>query len=218
MPAYARAKQLIEADRVRATGCAAFAYNLAAPDYNASTLWLEDRYVIASEGPREKDVEPFFTLLKEQDVTHLVRLTDAFEREIPKCHPYWEGVTEKRGDGSAYLLVPGGSSIRCFSMPEWADNQGVDPKQLLKMALQVKEEMKRQKGKLLVHCSAGVGRTGTFFAALLIIRAIENREPFSIEEIVYRLSLQRPIAVGHSSQYVTLHALAEEYLAAKLNS
>ncbi len=59
----------------------------------------------------------------------------------------------------------------------------------------------------------GVGRTGTFLAALTIVDAIDKQSSFSIEEIVYRLSLQRVHSVCKASQYITLYRMAESYTA-----
>lgn len=207
---YDLAQHLIADDLIRAPGCVAFAYNNTVPYYNASTIHLGNRRYIACEGPRSKDIPKFFQLLATQGVTHLVRLTDSYEGEIKKCHPYWEGILS-----DAHLYVPtetGIYSLSAFDMAHWRDNQGVDPDELLSLVLQVREQIKDEKSLLLVHCSAGVGRTGTFLAALAIVDAIDRNEPFSIEEIVYRLSLQRVHSVGKFSQYITLHRLAENYL------
>ena len=97
---YARAEHLISGNLVRAPECAAFAYNNAVPYYNATTVCLGGRYYIACEGPRSKDVESFFRLLTSRLATHLVRLTDAYEGETKKCHPYWDGRIIPSSDGA----------------------------------------------------------------------------------------------------------------------
>lgn len=216
---YELAQHLIANDLVRAPGCVAFAYNNTIPYYNASTMCLSDQYHIACEGPRSKDIPKFFNLLKTHQVTHLVRLTDSYEGDTKKCHPYWEGCLTESFDGKQQLNIPtenGTYPVRAFDMAYWRDNQGVDPHQLLALVLQVRQELTDSNGLLLVHCSAGVGRTGTFLAALAIVDAIDRGEPLSIEEIVYRLSLQRVHSVGKSSQYITLHRLSESYIREKL--
>jgi protein-tyrosine phosphatase len=216
-PGYELAHYLISADLIRAPGCVSFAYNNTVPYYNASTMCLSGTWFIACEGPRSKDVPAFFKLLTSHHVTHLVRLTDAYEGETKKCHPYWEGLlTEVQG--KSYLCIPqedGVYSLRAFEMSYWKDHRGVEPEQLLACVLQVKQELAETGGLLVVHCSAGVGRTGTFLAALAIVEALDRNEPFSIEEIVYRLSLQRVHSVAQTMQYVTLYRLAELYLKEK---
>lgn len=166
-------------------------------------MCLGGKYYIACEGPRSKDIPKFFNLLATHHVTHLVRLTDSYEGKTKKCHPYWEGLLSTC-DGETYLNIPtkaGVCSVRAFDIAHWRDNQGVDPDELLSLVLQVREEVVDAGDLLLVHCSAGVGRTGTFLAALAIVDAVDRGEPFSIEEIVYRLSLQRVHSVGKFSQY-----------------
>ncbi|MBS3904138.1 MAG: hypothetical protein KGZ39_02295 [Simkania sp.] len=216
---YAFARHLIAEDLIRAPGCIAFDFNNTVPYYNASTICLGDQYYIACEGPRSKDVSKFFDLLTTQHVTHLVRLTSSYEAWTKKCHPYWDGFTTE-SDGNVYLNVPtdtGVCSVQAFHMDHWRDHHGVDPEELLALVLQIRDGLKKDNGLLVVHCSAGVGRTGTFLASLAIVEAIDKGLPFSIEEIVYRLSLQRVHSVAKFSQYITLHRLAESYLKKKLN-
>lgn len=211
---YEFAQNLITEDLIRAPGCIAFDFNNTVSYYNASTICLGDRCYIACEGPRSKDISKFFNLLISQHVTHLVRLTSSYEAWAKKCHPYWDGLIKESND-HAYLNIPtatGVYSVQAFYMDCWRDHHGVNPEELLALALQVREELNKDDGLLVVHCSAGVGRTGTFLASLAVIDAIDKGLPFSIEEIVYRLSLQRVHSVAKFGQYITLHRLAEAYL------
>lgn len=209
------APALLFADGARSRDCMAFAYNHTDTNYNASIMHLGGQKYIASEGPREKDVDNFFRTLVAYKVTHLVRLTCAQEGDVPKCHPYWEGLQVSEGEVTT-LNIPVGSGVSCpvriFDMEGWRDNHGVNPKELLALVLRVRKAVREKDGLLAIHCSAGVGRTGTFMAALAIVDAIDKREAFSIEELVCRLSLQRFHSVGKPSQYVTLHRVAEEYI------
>lgn len=217
-PGYEFAQNLIDADLIRAPGCIAFDFNNTVPNYNASTIYLGNRYSIACEGPRSKDIPKFFQLLTSQHVTHLVRLTSSYEGWSKKCHPYWDGYIQQT-DERAYLNIStdtGVYSLQAFHMDHWRDHFGVDPEQLLALVLEIKEGLDKEKGLLAVHCSAGVGRTGTFLASLAIVDAIDQQTPFSIEEIVFRLSLQRIHSVAKPGQYITLHRLAESYLQKKI--
>jgi protein tyrosine phosphatase len=214
---YELANHLLKNDLVRAPGCIAFLYNNTVPYYNASTVCIGDKFYIACEGPRSKDVNKFFNLLVSQHVTHLVRLTSSYEGWNKKCHPYWDGfITES--NGNAYLNVPtdhGSYAVQAFHLDCWKDHQGIDPEELLSLVLLVREGLNKENALLAVHCSAGVGRTGTFLAGLAIVDEIDQGCSFSIEEIVYKLSLQRVHSVAKLDQYITLHKLAEIYLSQK---
>lgn len=216
MPGYEISLPILFEDEARCKNCIAFAYNNVTKYYNASSMALGGRFSIACEGPRSKDVPHFFSMLSEFQVTHLVRLTPSHEGETKKCHPYWEGLTKQKDPTEWELTVPIGNGItypvQYFIEEEWRDNSGVDPKKLLQLVLKVRKSLDAVNGLLAVHCSAGVGRTGTFLAALAIVDAIDHKQPFSIQEFVYRLSLQRSHSVAKASQYVTLYRLAEEYL------
>ncbi|MEI6242572.1 MAG: tyrosine-protein phosphatase [Chlamydiota bacterium] len=210
---YDVAKSLLFEDLSRARNCMAFSYNNTTPYYNASTMDIGLFQCIACEGPRVTEVNRFFQMLISYHVTHLVRLTAAKEGDHFKCHSYWEG---HLGSDCSILQIPVAPNVyypvQAYSLEDWKDNQGIDPKRLLDLVLQVKNDVPKKRGILAVHCSAGVGRTGTFLAALSIVVAIDRKIPFSIEEIVYKLSLQRIYSVAQKKQYITLHRLAEEYV------
>ncbi len=212
-PGYEIAQSLLFQDGARARNCIAFSYNNTTPFYNASTMRVGSFVCIACEGPRSKDVDRFLQLLVNYQVSHIVRLTPAYDGELKKCHPYWETHSQV-SEGNLFIPVGGDVMypVRTFALENWKDHQGTDVDELLQLVLQVKRELEASGGLLAVHCSAGVGRTGTFLAALAIVDAIDRGEQLSIEEIVYRLSLQRFQCVAKLSQYIVLHRLAEKYL------
>jgi len=74
------------------------------------------------EGARSKDIPKFFDLLTSHQVTHLVRLTDSYERETKKCHPYWDGLLDE-----SHLNIPtanGVYPIRAFGQITSSRNSG----------------------------------------------------------------------------------------------
>lgn len=213
-PSYERAQWLIDEDHIRVPICAAFAFNNAYPLYNSSTIRLANRTTIACEGPRSKDVPHFFDMCKHCSVTHLVRLTGSFDGWTKKCHSYWEDRIEIASDCAKMNIGTCEDShlIKVYHMDRWRDLDGVDPEELLDLVLEVRRSLAQTGGNLAVHCSAGVGRTGTFLAALAIVDTIDQHLPLSIEEIVYQISLQRVYSVTKLKQYATLYRLAEAYL------
>ena len=58
---------------------------------------------------------------------------------------------------------------------------------------------------LLVHCSAGVGRTGTFIVLDSMLERMKTEESFDIFEFVQRCRQERVLTVQTLVKYVLLH-------------
>lgn len=214
------ADHLFFTDAFRAGNCLAFAYNQTHPSFNSSNIVMGQGRFLAMEGTRSAQETSFFHLLTAYQVTHLVRLTPAFDTQ-KKCHPYWEGRTEHTDLGT-WLRLPlrGGSSysLHYFEVEDWVDHQAIDAGVLIALIEEVRANYDPQTDLLAVHCSAGVGRTGTFLAAWVLMHEIDrqriagNDVHVSIEEVVFKLNLQRKYMVTRKEQYQMLYELVGIYL------
>nr|NGX46621.1 hypothetical protein [Chlamydiota bacterium] len=63
---------------------------------------------------------------------------------------------------------------------------------------------------IVVSCSAGVGRTGTFIVAHQIKQHVERGQPFKVNELLLDLRMQRFGSVQKKEQYATLFEVAED--------
>ncbi len=213
------AEDLIAHDCVRESNCIPFEYNRACSYYNGSLVQSDQRRLIAMMGPREKDVHSFFRLLMDASVSALVRLTPAWEGEVSKCYPYWEERVEE-----GYLQIPLGKKrypIRYFAIDNWIDNQGNEPIELYRLVQEVRKGHDPSTGPLAVHCTNGVGRTGTVVAAIALLDEAEKQihtgvNPkdisVSVEETVLRFSLQRFFMCAQIPQYQSLYRILELYV------
>uniref|UniRef100_A0AC34F930 Uncharacterized protein n=1 Tax=Panagrolaimus sp. ES5 TaxID=591445 RepID=A0AC34F930_9BILA len=68
------------------------------------------------------------------------------------------------------------------------------------------------KGHIVVHCSAGIGRTGVFIGAFMIFELYTKNKLESIESGLKRLREQRFSAVQTLDQYCFLHLLLIELI------
>lgn len=213
--------EMVREDFVRNPNCIAFEYNKVSPYYNGSIITLDELKFLSLEGPLERSVRRFFYVLLDANVPLLVRLTPEIENGVERCASYWEGRVEGMQIAiPRHLGAP--KLINYLSMDDWKDNSSTNAELLLDMVLIARKLHNPSKGPLAVHCSGGVGRSGTFIAAYCLVHEIDKQLrngtslediKVSIEQLVARLSLQRYHMVARPSQYLNLYQLVEIYFA-----
>ncbi|XP_061729064.1 tyrosine-protein phosphatase non-receptor type 1-like [Cydia pomonella] len=67
-------------------------------------------------------------------------------------------------------------------------------------------------GPIIVHCSAGVGRTGTFCAIDSCIYQLAKTKEVSVPKIVMQIREQRCLSVIAVEQYVFIYTVLHEFL------
>lgn len=196
----------------------AFAYNVASPVYNASLVFVDDLFFLASESPTQDNVQDFLSLFQKYQCTDLVRLTAAHEGDKKRCHPYWEGCVDSHDPARLHL---DGYQLRYFSTDQWNKWGTIEPSDLIQLVKSVASVAASTPKKIAVHCHAGEGRTGTFIAAYILIHQIDRQIAegvlpdnisVSIDKVLWQLALQRPFLVMHWEQYKSLHQMVEIYL------
>jgi protein tyrosine phosphatase len=181
-----------------------FAYNRASDVYNASLIHIHGLRFIAMEAPQERTLEKFFHILEAYNVSALVRLATFVTH-------YWN-------PDENVLRLPGGKQISYISTDTWADGMGLPSQELHSLVREARSANESEQSITAVHCQAGMGRAGTFIAAYVIAHEIDdavdhNRAVhFSIDKLVWELSLQRRLTVSSFSQFLTLYKFADYYL------
>lgn len=106
--------------------------------------------------------------------------------------------------------------IRCGG---WKDQEAPDLNLFMDLWNLVQEKLKTHKSngekhKIVIHCTGGVGRTGTFIAVDIAGQELKEKqksgkwEEFSIEKVIHFLRKKRMNMVGSVSQYVFCHRAA----------
>lgn len=114
-----------------------------------------------------------------------------------------------------------GSSVHTFKlhhMVDWKDSNVIEPTRLLRFIQAVNKQCSEDKEeRLVVHCTAGVGRSGVFVIldSLLKKLAHENFENINMVEEVLALRRGRTNMVQNSQQYRILYDTLIEYLRPK---
>ncbi|KAM4896544.1 receptor-type tyrosine-protein phosphatase epsilon [Sylvia borin] len=208
-------------------------------DYiNASYIdgYKEKNKFIAAQGPKQETVNDFWRMIWEQKSAIIVMLTNLKERKEEKCFQYWpdQGCWTygniRVSVEDCIVLVD--YTIRKFCVQSlhegckaprlvtqlhftsWPDfGVPFTPIGMLKFLKKVKTLNPAHAGPIVVHCSAGVGRTGTFIVIDAIIDMMHAEQKVDVFEFVSRIRNQRPQMVQTDMQYSFIYqALLEYYL------
>ncbi|XP_051275760.1 receptor-type tyrosine-protein phosphatase O isoform X2 [Dicentrarchus labrax] len=182
---------------------------------------------IATQGPLPETRNDFWKMVLQQKSPIVVMLTQCNERRRVKCDHYWPFTDEPvmYGEISVEMLSESESpewTIRKFRLgyadesqdvlhlnyTSWPDH-GVPTVNAIESILQfvhiVRQQANRTKDPIIVHCSAGVGRTGTFIALDRLMQHIREHEFADILGMVSEMRSHRLSMVQTEEQYVFIH-------------
>lgn len=190
---------------------------------------------ICAQGPLDRTVTDFWRMIWEHRVSVIVMLTGIEENGKIKCSQYWsdEGVKEIEKQYTVRVVTAKRYSdyvvrrffvehtqdgiteereILQFHFTMWKDFLAPDqPSWLLRFIKRVNEHYVSDRGPLLVHCSAGVGRTGTFVAIDSLLEELEKTEEVDIFSCVASLRKQRNFLVQSLKQYIFIYRALLEH-------
>ncbi|XP_070191581.1 receptor-type tyrosine-protein phosphatase epsilon-like [Littorina saxatilis] len=196
---------------------------------------LEKAY-IAAQGPRDNTVDDFWRMVWQEGVTDIIMLTNVKEGNKPKCYEYWPAqgdrlttghmeVTGVEEETRAHFVIrtfdlkrAQGSEkrrVKQYHYQSWMDHEVPATTPLVNFWRYVRSRAPRsaEAPPLVVHCSAGVGRTGTFIALDIVIDHAQQRAEVNIYNTVNRLRDDRCLMVQNKGQYAFLHeAVVEAYM------
>uniref|UniRef100_A0A3P9M0U7 Receptor-type tyrosine-protein phosphatase alpha n=1 Tax=Oryzias latipes TaxID=8090 RepID=A0A3P9M0U7_ORYLA len=207
---------------------------------NASFIngYQEKNKFIAAQGPKEETVNDFWRMIWEQNTSTIVMVTNLKERKECKCAQYWPdqgcwtyGNIRVSVEDTVVLVD---YTVRKFCIQQVGDVSGKKPQRLLtqfhftswpdfgvpftpigmlKFLKKVKNCNPHYAGAIVVHCSAGVGRTGTFIVIDAMLDMMNAERKVDVFGFVTRIRAQRCQMVQTDMQYVFIfQALLEHYL------
>jgi tyrosine-protein phosphatase non-receptor type 12/18/22 len=190
---------------------------------------------IASQAPLPETVVDFWQMICQYKIKVVAMLCKCVESFAPKCEQYWpkeEGETKTYGSYTVTfvkedafneyshrsLLVKsekyGELQVEQLHYTEWPDHGCPTGEQYILQLMERMNELHANDGSpILLHCSAGCGRTGTVIA-LNIIRELMNSKKLvliCVKQLVLDLRKQRTSMVQTQTQYHLLHKCIAVY-------
>ncbi|XP_075214257.1 protein tyrosine phosphatase 10D isoform X3 [Lycorma delicatula] len=183
------------------------------------------REFIVTQGPLHSTKDDFWRMCWESNSRAIVMLTRCIEKGREKCDHYWpyDTLPVYYGDISVtmlndshypdwtiteFIMCRGDQQrvIRHFHFTTWPDFGVPSPPQtLVRFVRAFRERVGADQRPIVVHCSAGVGRSGTLIALDRILQQINHSDHVDIFGIVYAMRKERVWMVQTEQQYICIH-------------
>ncbi|CAI9718161.1 receptortyrosineH-likeproteintype phosphatase 10D-like isoform X1 [Octopus vulgaris] len=183
------------------------------------------REYIATQGPLSSTRDDFWRMVWEQNVHNIVMLANCIEKHREKCDHYWPDNDETRCYGNIkveklnetitsdwtvteFLMSNPDRVTRHlhhFHFTSWPDF-GVpsNPQSIITFVRLVRNKLQNI-GPLVIHCSAGVGRTGTFISVDRSLQDLEKNNEVDVLRVVHEMRQHRSFMVQTEEQYIYIH-------------
>ncbi|KRY12698.1 Receptor-type tyrosine-protein phosphatase eta [Trichinella patagoniensis] len=186
---------------------------------------------IITQAPLEGTVSHFWSMVWHEEVRAVVCLAVITEQNELKDRPYWPvkpGENLESGEFSVQHVekimhnqlqitllrlvnksTDESRELSHYMFLNWPDHAPPTCTHVILEAMEIMEKnLLRENDKLpviVVHCSAGVGRAGTFVCLNNLIHTADKNKPISIQAVVRSVRKQRALSVQSFPQYAFLY-------------
>jgi len=188
-----------------------------------------EKAYIATQGPTASTLSDFWRMVWESNVSVILMLTKEIETGKKKCEHYWpdpdvplefdglkvqcEGTpleTDELAEREFRMSMDGKDRVvRQLQYLAWPDHGIPEDTSAFLQLVKDADTWNKTKGPMIVHCSAGIGRTGTFctvHANLSKISYLKEEKPgvepkVNIVDTILHFRKQRPGIVQTVEQY-----------------
>ncbi|CAG2218792.1 Tyrosine-protein phosphatase 1,Tyrosine-protein phosphatase non-receptor type 13,Tyrosine-protein phosphatase non-receptor type 7 [Mytilus edulis] len=187
----------------------------------------KEKCYIACQGPIKPTVADHWKMIWQENVYQIVMLTNLVEGIKIKCEQYWPSGGKQMVLGNliirlnvekertAYVTreitiedkkTSKKRKVTQYHFTAWPDHGTPDPLYLVLFHRHVMSDTKAgHSGPLLVHCSAGIGRTGTYIALDALLEEGRTTGFLDIFKYLKKMRYSRMNMIQTANQYVCLH-------------
>ncbi|XP_071811020.1 receptor-type tyrosine-protein phosphatase alpha-like isoform X2 [Apostichopus japonicus] len=184
---------------------------------------VNERLYIATQGPLEHTIPDFWQMIWEQNSPVIVMLTNPIEKRKVKCAQYWpeqgtnrdvqvmklQGVEENVEPfyvARKIKMIKGNEwrTLMHYQFTSWDDKATLETAMPIWQVLdEIGQELQHKdlQGSLTIHCSAGIGRTGTFIALAVLRSLLFHASEVNVYNIVFDMRTRRMSMVQIEEQY-----------------
>ncbi|XP_045893416.1 phosphatidylinositol phosphatase PTPRQ isoform X2 [Micropterus dolomieu] len=193
---------------------------------------------IATQGPLPGTVADFWRMIWETGTHTIAMLTQCYEKGRIRCHKYWPEDNKPMSVFSDILISKVSEEVlpdwtvrtlkvekhgqyilvRHFNYTSWPEHGVPESCSTLIKFVRAVRAHRHDNTTIVVHCSAGVGRTGVFIALDHLIQHVRDHDFVDIYGLVAELRSERMCMVQNLAQYIFLHQSTLELLNNKGNS
>lgn len=193
------------------------------------------RAYVATQAPLDNTLGDLWLMVWQHDTKTLVMLINPVEDGNKKCGTYFPDsvgpecavvcgdfsiTMTKRDVHQEYITswlqvkmikTKETRNVRHFWLTCWPASGRPDPISLVRFVLDSRPHYEDSGSPLLVHCSNGIARTGTFIALDICMRQFEDRRTVDVMSCVNAMRHERAGCVQTSEQYAILYQALYEY-------
>ncbi|KZC11346.1 60S ribosomal protein L10a [Dufourea novaeangliae] len=170
----------------------------------------EDEY-IACQGPKEETTFDFWRMIEQYNINIIIMLTQLVEKGKEKCYQYFPTIRESFRYENMTIKCTSELDYRSYTQrtlvlqkenkkryiihlhfKDWPDHdvpEDFDP--MIHFCQIIRRNVLANKGYVIIHCSAGIGRTGTLIAIDILLQHLRDNRRLDVFGTVYRLRHHR---------------------------
>ncbi|XP_046556363.1 receptor-type tyrosine-protein phosphatase epsilon-like isoform X2 [Haliotis rubra] len=181
---------------------------------------------IATQGPNSVTLPDFWRMMYEHNIKQIVMLTNVYETAKKKCEEYWPEAGERKQFGNI-LVVNNGETARAdwvirnmqlkdkktgeiktvtqYHFVTWPDHGVPSAPAITAFWKKVCDDGRSNDLPMVVHCSAGIGRTGTFIGLDFLFDQARTEGRVDFFQCIQQMRDNRINMIQTAEQYRFLH-------------